>query len=133
MNKKEKYKIDNERFIEDLRNGSDVNELKGGVLYRVLASGDGASPRDARSVVTCHYKGSLISGKVFDSSYERKCPEAFRLCDLIPGFQSALMNMRVGDHWIVYIPSQLGYGSHGDADIPANSTLIFEIELISVM
>lgn len=133
MNKKEQYKSENEKFLAALRGDSSVRELQEGVMCKIISSGDGAPVANPRSVVTCHYKGSLVNGKVFDNSYERSCPEAFRVNDLIRGFQIALMNMRVGDHWEVYIPAALGYGSRSDGDIPGNSTLIFEIELIGVM
>ena len=85
-----------------------------------------------RSIVTCHCKGSLISGKVFDNLFERGCPEAFSVNDLIEDFQMALCNMHIGDHWEVYIPWQKGYGKRSDADIPGYSTLIFEIQLLGI-
>ncbi len=132
MNKKEMYKQQNEKFLADLKKEKGVNELRGGVLYKVIESGDGRGEVKPRSIVTCHYKGSLISGKVFDDSYSRKCPEAFRVNDLISGFQIALVNMHIGDKWVVYIPSEMGYGPRNAGDIPGNSTLIFEIELIGI-
>ena len=131
--KKEEYKALNERFIENIVKNPDVKELRGGVFYRAVESGSGEGEVKPRSVVTCHYKGSLIDGKVFDSSYERNCPEAFRVNDLISGFQIALVNMHKGDHWIVYIPADKGYGAKPAGKIPGYSTLIFEIELIGVM
>lgn len=132
MNKKE-YLEKNLAFIDEMRRKEGIRELRGGVCYEVIAQGEGDSQPSPRSIVTCHYKGSLIDGKVFDSSYERKCPEAFRVNELISGFQIALVNMHIGDHWRVYIPSDMGYGSRGAGrDIPGNSTLIFEIELISI-
>ena len=85
-----------------------------------------------RSIVTCHCKGSLISGKVFDNSFERGCPEAFSVNDLIEDFQMALCNMHIGDHCEVCIPWQKGYGKRSDADIPGYSTLIFEIQLLGI-
>ncbi len=133
MNKKEERRLQNEQFLADLKAIDDINELRAGVLYKVLKRGNGTEHPGPRSIVTCHYRGSLISGKVFDSSYERNCPEAFRVNELISGFQIALVNMTPGDHWIVYIPAQQGYGPRGaGSDIPGHSTLIFEIELISI-
>lgn len=134
MNKKELYKQKNEQYLADLQTLPDVHPLRAGVLYKVLQSGptDGPQP-GPRSIVTCHYRGSLVSGKVFDDSFPRSCPEAFRVNELIPGFQIALVNMHVGDHWLVYIPSDQGYGPRGAGrDIPGGSTLIFEIQLIAV-
>lgn len=130
---KKGYTEKNEAFLEDIRRKEGVKELRGGVLYEVVAEGEGDRQPSPRSIVTCHYKGSLINGKVFDSSYARKCPEAFRVNELISGFQIALVNMRIGDHWIVYIPSDMGYGDRGAGrDIPGHSTLIFEIELLAI-
>lgn len=132
MNKKE-YIEKNLAFIEDIRKKEGVQTLRGGICYEVIAQGDSDRQPSPRSIVTCHYKGSLINGKVFDNSYERNCPEAFRVNELISGFQIALVNMHIGDHWRVYIPSDMGYGSRGAGrDIPGGSTLIFEIELLSV-
>ena len=131
--KKNEYLAKNVAFLDEIRKKEGVKELRGGVLYEVVSSGDGSGVVKPRSIVTCHYKGSLINGKVFDNSYERNCPEAFRANELISGFQIALVNMHIGDHWIVYIPSEMGYGSRGAGrDIPGNSTLIFEIELLGV-
>lgn len=133
MSKKEIYKQKNEQFLLDIRQEDGVRELRAGVLYKVLEEGNGEGTVGPRSIVTCHYKGSLINGKVFDNSFARSCPEAFRVNELISGFQIALVNMHIGDHWLVYIPSEVGYGPRGaGSDIPGNSTLIFEIQLIAV-
>lgn len=131
--KKSEYKEKNIAFLDEMRKKEGISELRGGVLYEVIASGNSDRQPSPRSIVTCHYKGSLTNGKVFDNSYERKCPEAFRVNELIPGFQIALVNMHIGDHWRVFIPSEMGYGSRGAGrDIPGGSTLIFEIELIAI-
>ncbi len=131
--KKGEYVEKNKAFLEETRKQADVKELRGGVLYKVLKSGEDERPVNPRSIVTCHYRGSLINGKVFDDSYARKCPEAFRVNQLISGFQIALTNMHIGDYWMVYIPSEMGYGERGAGrDIPGHSTLIFEIELMGI-
>ncbi len=130
--KKEAYRLQNEQFLETISRKEGVRALRAGVLYKVLEEGDGEAVVMPRSIVTCHYKGSLISGKVFDNSFTRSCPEAFRVNELINGFQIALLNMHVGDHWLVYIPSSMGYGPKGAGSIPGNSTLIFEIKLIAI-
>lgn len=134
LNKKELYKMKNDQFLMDLRKEEGVSELSNGVLYKVLESGDPKSKIKVKSesIVTCRYKGSLIDGHVFDDAFERDYPETFRVYELINGFQIALLNMHVGDRWIVYIPSELGYGSRNAGEIPGNSTLIFEIKLIAV-
>ena len=127
------WQVQNEVFLQELSKDPEVKHLYDGVCYKVLGTGTGDRNPQQFSVVTCHYKGSLINGKVFDSSYERNCPEAFRCRDLIPGFTQALLHMKVGDHWIVYIPYDQGYGTRNSGPIPAYSTLIFEIELLSIM
>lgn len=132
MSKKEQYKQQNEMFLSDLAGQEGIISLGGGVLYKVLENGEGRGTVTPRSIVTCHYKGSLISGKLFDNSWERSCPEAFRVSDLIDGFQMALCQMHIGDHWEVYIPWQKGYGKRSDADIPGYSTLVFEIQLLGI-
>ena len=132
--KNTEYKQRNEEFMNALRNGEEeLFEISQGVLVKIIKSGDGERSPRAGNVVTVHYKGSLINGKVFDSSYERGYPEAFRLSDLIVGWQIALTQMHTGDHWIVYIPYDKGYGTRTNGPIPAYSTLIFEMELIAIM
>lgn len=133
MSKKQDYKERQEQFLAEKRQDTNVKELRGGVLYEVIADGEGDKTPGPRSIVTCHYKGMLINGKVFDETRKSGCPAAFRVNELINGFQIALVNMHIGDHWRVYIPSEMGYGKSGAGrDIPGNSTLIFEIELIAI-
>ncbi|WP_294630445.1 FKBP-type peptidyl-prolyl cis-trans isomerase [uncultured Bacteroides sp.] len=133
MEKKEEYKEKNLQFLQELSLQDGVFGLPCGMYYKVLGTGTGTISPNVRSIVTVHYKGSLINGRVFDNSYERSCPEAFRLGELIEGWQLALQRMHVGDKWVVYIPYTMGYGSRASGAIPAFSTLIFEIELLGVM
>lgn len=84
------------------------------------------------SVVSVHYRGTLINGREFDNSYKRNCPEAFRLNQVIEGWQQALQQMHVGAKWIIYIPYTLGYGTRTSGPIPGFSTLIFEVELLGI-
>ena len=130
-NSKDKYKLENEAFLEDLASEEGVKSLPEGILYEVIEEGSGklAQPH---SVVSVYYKGSLISGKVFDDNTSQGYPDAFRLKDLIIGWQIAIARMKEGDKWRIYIPSEAGYGKRGTHGIPGNSTLIFEIELIKV-
>ena len=132
MGKKEDYKFKNEIYLAELRCNEDVNELSGGVLYRVVNEGDGVAKVETDSVVTVHYRGTLIDGREFDNSWKRGYPEAFRLNGLVEGFRLALLNMRIGDRWLVYIPYDLGYGKRTSGQIPGYSTLVFEIELIAI-
>lgn len=91
----------------------------------------GNTPR-LNSIVTVHYKGTLINGREFDNSWKRNYPEAFRLNEVIEGWQIALQRMHVGDHWIVYIPYAMGYGTRSSGPIPAFSTLVFDVQLLGI-
>ena len=132
MSKKEIYKQKNIQFLKDLSAEEGIMSLPRGIYYKVLEQGNGSTSPTVRSIVSVHYRGTLIDGKEFDNSYKRNCPEAFRLCDVIDGWQLALQQMHVGDKWIIYIPYELGYGSKSCAGIPAFSTLIFEVELLGI-
>ncbi len=117
----------------------DANKLKDGVKvtasglqYQVITSGSGKTPTAADNV-TVHYTGKLVDGTVFDSSVERNEPATFGVGQVIPGWTEALQLMREGDRWILFIPSELGYGERGaGGQIPPHSALIFEVELIKV-
>lgn len=113
-----------------------VKTLPSGVQYKVVRSGpaDGLKP-GPNDEVKVHYEGKLVSGKVFDSSYERGAPAAMPLPALIPAWKEALQQMRPGDEWVLYVPPAQGYGEEGagGGEIPPNSVLIFRIELIDVL
>lgn len=126
------YKQDNENFLQEVSQRGNIKSLPKGIYYEVMKTGEGKQPA-ANSIVSVYYKGMLISGKVFDDNTSQGYPDAFRLSDLITGWQIALTNMHAGDQWRVYIPSSMGYGAISSPGIPKNSTLIFEIELVSVM
>ena len=103
-----------------------------GLQYKVLKDGTGASPSKT-SVVTTHYRGTLINGTEFDSSYARNEPCSFGVNQVIAGWTEALQLMKVGAKWELYIPSNLAYGSRGaPPDIGPNETLIFEVELLAI-
>ena len=133
MKGKNEYRLKNEQFLAELRKDASVKELEKGLLYRVINEGSGSALPKINSVVTVNYKGSLVDGRVFDNSFERGYPEAFRVSELIEGFSMALLSMRVGDKWQVYIPHELGYGKRASGPIPAFSTLVFDIELVGIM
>ena len=132
MSKKEIYKNKNIEFLKELSTQEGINFLPCGIYYKVLQTGEGKVSPTVRSIVSVHYRGTLIDGKEFDNSYKRNCPEAFRLCDVIDGWQIALQQMHVGDKWMIYIPSEMGYGSKASGPIPGFSTLIFEVELLGI-
>jgi len=131
-NSKEKYRLENEIFLENLIDEEGIHQLPKGILYEVITEGSGKQAQP-RSVVSVYYKGSLISGKVFDDNTQQGYPDAFRLTDLIEGWQIAIAKMREGDKWKIFLPSEMGYGKRGTHGIPGDSTLIFEIELVKVM
>ncbi|MCE9605948.1 MAG: FKBP-type peptidyl-prolyl cis-trans isomerase [Planctomycetia bacterium] len=110
-----------------------VKTLESGVQYKVVKEGTGATPK-LTDTVTTHYKGTLLDGKVFDSSYERGQPATFPVNGVIPGWTEILQKMKVGDKWEIYIPGSRAYGLRGtpDGSIGPNALLTFEIELIAV-
>lgn len=120
------------KFLEANAKNPDVKVLPSGLQYKVITSGTGKSP-SATDRVTVHYTGKLIDGTVFDSSVSRGQPATFGVGQVIRGWTEALQLMKEGDKWMLYIPSDLGYGPRGSgAQIPPYSTLIFEVELIKV-
>ena len=103
-----------------------------GLQYEVLASGAGTGAQPGPTdLVTTHYHGTFIDGKVFDSSVDRGEPMEFRVDGVIPGWTEALQLMRPGDKWKLFVPSELAYGDRGNIGIGANRVLIFEVELIA--
>ena len=102
-----------------------------GLQYKVIKAGKGESPT-AQDLVEVHYHGTLIDGKVFDSSVERKQPASFALNQVIKGWTEGLQTMQAGGKTVFYIPPGLAYGERAVGSIPANSTLIFEVELLKV-
>ena len=130
--KKEAYRLENEQFLKDMAQCEGVITHKSGVLFKVLQQGTDKMKPNLRSIVTVNYRGELINGREFDNSWKRDCPEALRLVEVIDGWKIALQEMCVGDRWMVYIPAKFGYGNRNSGPIPANSTLVFEIELCSI-
>ena len=103
-----------------------------GLQYEVIQSGEGLSP-SRTDRVTVHYRGTLVDGREFDSSYKRGKPATFPLNRVITGWTEGLQLMKEGDKWRLFIPSNLGYGSRGAGDlIGPNETLIFEVELLKI-
>ena len=123
---------DGEAFLEANKQKEGVVATSSGLQYKVLKSGSGPSPKPTDQV-TVNYKGTLLNGEQFDSSYDRGQPATFGVKDVIPGWTEALQLMKVGDKWELYIPSTLAYGPRQPgAEIGPNSTLIFEVELLAV-
>jgi len=119
-------------FLEENGKKPDVVTTASGLQYKVLSTGDGKQPKETDTVST-HYKGTLIDGREFDSSYKRNAPAEFPVKGVIKGWTEALQLMHVGDKWQLFIPSELAYGATKRSElIEANSTLVFELELLSI-
>jgi FKBP-type peptidyl-prolyl cis-trans isomerase FkpA len=118
-------------FLEENGKKENVITTESGLQYEVVTTGDGPMPTEA-STVSVFYEGTLIDGTVFDSSYETGDTVSFPLNGVIPGWTEGLQLMPVGSTYMFYIPSNLAYGSRATGPIPANSTLIFKVELLEV-
>lgn len=120
------------KFLEENKKKKGIQVTPSGLQYEVLKKGKGKSPK-ASSQVRVHYKGTLIDGTEFDSSYARKEPAEFPLNGVIKGWTEGLQLMKEGGKWRFFIPSELAYGDRPNPKIPANSVLIFEVELLKVL
>lgn len=119
-------------FLDANARKQGITNLPGGLQYRIITAGTGPKPK-ATDTVVVHYRGTLIDGKEFDSSYSRGQPTPLRLDGVIKGWQEAVPLMPVGSKWEIYVPSALAYGERGAGkDIGPNATLIFEIELLEI-
>lgn len=120
------------KFLEENKKKDGVQVTESGLQYKVLKAGTGAAPK-ANNTVTVHYEGKLINGEIFDSSIRRGQPATFGVSQVIPGWTEALMRMKVGDKWQLFIPPNLAYGEQGSQGaIGPNEALIFEVELLEV-
>lgn len=120
-----------DKFLLENRNNEGVQVTDSGLQYKVVVMGDGAKPA-ASDKVTVHYRGTLLNGEEFDSSYSRNQPTSFKLDQVIPGWTEGVQLMPVGSKFMFYIPPNLAYGANGGGPIGPNSTLIFEVELLSI-
>ena len=128
----DKSKADSIAFLAANKTKAGVVTLPSGLQYKVLTAGTGARPKATDQVKT-HYRGTLIDGTQFDSSYDRNAPSTFGVTRVIKGWTEALKLMKVGAKWELFVPSELAYGAPGRPNIPANSALIFEIELLEIV
>ncbi len=125
-------KADGEAFMAENRAKDGIVTLDSGLQYRIMQPGEGKKPAAGDSVV-CHYRGTLIDGTEFDSSFKRKQPASFALGKVIPGWREALQLMPAGSRWQIFVPPNLAYGERGAGkNIGPNATLVFEVELIAV-
>lgn len=139
MQKKEEMKkqqtIDNieagNKFLEENKSKEGVIVTASGLQYQILKEGSGAKPT-AQDRVLIHYRGTLVDGSEFDSSYKLGKPVTFSVTGVIPGWTEVLQLMNTGSKYKVYIPSELAYGANGSGPIGPNEVLIFEVELVSI-
>jgi len=124
-------KKEGEDFLAANKGKEGVVTLPSGLQYKILTAGTGPKPT-ASDTVLCNYRGTLVNGTEFDSSYNRGQPLKFPVGGVIKGWTEALQLMPVGSKWQLFIPSDLAYGESGNQGIPPNSALIFEVELVSI-
>ncbi len=128
----EKNLKDGQEYMAEYGKRESVVELPSGLQYEIITEGDGEKP-GPRSTVKCHYHGTTITGKVFDSSVKRGTPASFPLNKVIKGWTEALQLMPVGSKWRLILPPHLAYGDQQiSKEIGPNSTLIFEVELLDI-
>ncbi|MBS1246522.1 MAG: FKBP-type peptidyl-prolyl cis-trans isomerase [Proteobacteria bacterium] len=127
-----KNKADGEAFLAKNKTATGVKTLPSGLQYQVIKAGTGKMPK-ATDKVSVNYRGTLLDGKEFDSSYSRGTPASFPVNGVIPGWTEALQLMKEGAKWKLFIPSSLAYGEQGAGGvIGPNATLLFEVELLKV-
>jgi FKBP-type peptidyl-prolyl cis-trans isomerase FklB len=127
----EKNLQEGKNFLLENRKKEGVKTTSSGLQYKVLEKGTGKKP-GLEDTVTVHYRGRLIDGKEFDSSYKRKEPATFPVKGVIAGWTEALQLMKEGAKWQLFIPANLAYGEKGVPGIAPNSVLIFDVELLSI-
>ena len=127
-----KNEADAEKFLADNKKKDGVKTTASGLQYKVMKEGNGAQPKSTDNV-TVNYRGTLMDGTEFDSSYKRGQPATFPVAGVIKGWTEALQLMKVGSKYQLFIPPALAYGEHSPSpQIPPNSLLIFEVELMNV-
>jgi hypothetical protein len=128
----DRNKAEGEAFLAENAARDGVVTLGSGLQYRVLKAGAGRVPT-ADDTVVCHYRGTLLDGREFDSSYKRQKPGRFPLRRVIPGWREALQRMPTGSKWQLFVPPELAYGERGSRrTIGPNATLVFEVELLAI-
>lgn len=130
--KAEENKSAGSKFLEENKKKEGIQVTKSGLQYKVLSEGKGKKP-GSKDTVKVHYRGTLIDGTEFDSSYARNQPAEFPVTRVIPGWTEALQLMPVGSKWQLFIPADLAYGEIPRPKIPGNSVLIFDVELLDIV
>lgn len=127
----EKAQLEGEAYLAANKAKPGVVSLESGLQYQILTDGSGNKPT-LEDTVVCNYRGTLVDGTEFDSSYGRSEPASFPVKGVIKGWTEALQLMPVGSKWRIVIPAALAYGARGTGPIPPNSTLVFELELLGI-
>jgi len=128
------YQRKAKQFLEANAEKEGVVTLPSGLQYKVITKGEGKTQPSSSDTVEVHYRGTLIDGKEFDSSYKRGSPAKFGVGQVIKGWTEGLQLMAIGDKFEFYIPPDLGYGATGAGkDIPGHNALIFEVELLGIV
>lgn len=130
-NRKQYYQAEERRFFADNIIKPDVIALPSGVQYKFVVKGTGKTPK-VKDTVTMMYRGSLLDGTEFDSSYQRGKPDSFKLSDMIPGFGQAMVQIPDGSKVVIYIPANQAYAEKGAAGVPPHAAIKFEVELKGV-
>ncbi|GAA4754293.1 FKBP-type peptidyl-prolyl cis-trans isomerase [Flavisolibacter ginsenosidimutans] len=130
--KLQKEKEEGMAFMQENKSKEGVVELPSGIQYQILKEGTGEKPT-LKSTIKAHYRGALLSGKEFDSSFKRNQPFTAKPTQLIQGWQEVLPMMPVGSTWRLWLPSHLAYGDNGTGGIPGGATLVFDIELLEIL
>ncbi|MGD0745117.1 MAG: FKBP-type peptidyl-prolyl cis-trans isomerase [Verrucomicrobiota bacterium] len=125
-----KMKAEGEAFLATNKNNPGVVALPDGLQYKVITNGTGALPAPT-DTVTVNYRGTLLDGTEFDSSFKHSQPSQFIVGGVIPGWTEALLKMKVGSRWQLFVPAELAYGDQGRPGVPPNSVLIFDVDLLS--
>jgi FKBP-type peptidyl-prolyl cis-trans isomerase FkpA len=120
-----------DKFLLENRTKEGVQVTDSGLQYKVVVMGEGAKPKPTDKV-TVHYRGTLLNGEEFDSSYSRNQPTSFQLDQVIPGWTEGVAMMPVGSKFMFFIPPNLAYGPNGGGPIGPNATLVFEVELLGI-
>lgn len=128
-----KNKLEGDKFLAENAKKDGVKTTPSGLQYMVIAEGEGDTPTST-DIVKVHYTGTLIDGRVFDSSVSRGVPAQFGVNQVIPGWTEALQMMKVGSKYKLFLPADIAYGERGAGEmIQPNSTLIFEVELLDII
>jgi FKBP-type peptidyl-prolyl cis-trans isomerase FklB len=128
----EENQAKSEEFLEANKSKTGIVVLPSGVQYRIIEEGEGARP-NLESRVSVHYRGSLMSGREFDSSFARGTPEEFTVNGVLAGWQEVLPLMKAGSTWQIFVPPELAFGARGNPPVGPNEALMFDIKLVEIL